>query len=42
MILVKNSNSPCCLFFLKIGLEIMFGDVLDITEALLEYKKCIS
>ena len=29
MILVKNSNFLHCLFLLKIGQEMMFGDVLD-------------
>ena len=39
MILVKNSNFLHGLFLLKIGLEMMFGDVLQRKEALLEYKK---
>ena len=39
MILVKNSNSLHRLFLLKIGPEIMFGDVLDRKEAFLDNKK---
>ena len=38
MILVKNSNFLHCLFLLKIGPEIMFGDVLDRKEAFLDNK----
>ena len=38
MILVKNSMFPHCLFLLKIGPEMIFGDVLDRKEALLENK----
>ena len=34
MILVKNLNFIRYLFLLKIGLEMMFGDVLDKKEAL--------
>ena len=36
MILVKNSNFLHCLFSLKIGPEIMFGDVLGRKEASLD------
>ena len=36
MILVKKSNILRCLFLLKIGPEMMFGDVLDRKEALLD------
>ena len=32
MILVKKSNILHCLFLLKIGQEMMFGDVLDRKE----------
>ena len=39
MILVKNSNFLHCLFLLKIGPEMMFGDVLDRKEAFLDNKK---
>ena len=42
MILVRNSTFLHCLFLLKIGPEMMFGDVLDRKEALLDCKKCIS
>ena len=38
MILVKNSNFLHGLFLLKIGPEIMFGDVLDRKEACLDNK----
>ena len=38
MILVKKSNILHCLFLLKIGPEIMFGDVVDRKEALLNNK----
>ena len=38
MILVKNSNFLHCLFLLKIGPEMMFGDVLDRKEAVLNNK----
>ena len=38
MILVKNSNFLHCLFLLKIGPEMMFGDVLDRKEAFLDNK----
>ena len=38
MILVKNSNFLHCLFLLKIGREMMFGDVLDKKEAFLDNK----
>ena len=38
MILVKNSMFLHCLFLLKIGPQMMFGDVLDKQEALLENK----
>ena len=38
MILVKNSNFLHCLFLLKIGPEMMFGDVLDRKEAFLDKK----
>ena len=36
MILVKNSMFLRCLFLLKIGPEMMFGDVLDRKEAFLD------
>ena len=36
MILVKNSNFLYGLFLLKIGPEMMFGDVLDGKEAFLD------
>ena len=36
MILLKNSNFLYCLFLLKIGQEMMFGDVLDRKEAFLD------
>ena len=38
MILVKKSNVLHCLFLLKIGPEMMFGDVLDRKEAFLDNK----
>ena len=38
MILVKNSNFLHCLFLLKIGPEMMFGDVRDRKEAVLNNK----
>ena len=38
MILVINSNFLHCLFLLKIGPEMMFGDVLDRKEAVLDNK----
>ena len=38
MILVKNFNFPHCLFLLKIGPEMMFGDVLDKKEAFVDNK----
>ena len=38
MILVKNSNFSHRLFLVKIGLEMMFGDVLDRKEAFLDNK----
>ena len=38
MILVKNSNFLHCLFLLKIGPEIMFGDVLGRKKAFVDYK----
>ena len=38
MILVKNSNFRHCLFLLKTGPEMMFGDVLDRKEAFLDNK----
>ena len=38
MILVKNSMFLHYLFLLKIGPQMMFGDVLDKQEALLENK----
>ena len=38
MISVKNSNFLYGLFLLKIGQEMMFGDVLDRKEAFLENK----
>ena len=39
MILVKNVNFLHCFFLLKIGPEMMFGDVLDRKEAFLDNKK---
>ena len=42
MIFVKISNVLYCLFLLKTGLVMTFGDVLDRKEAVLDYKKCIS
>ena len=39
MILVNNSNFLHCLFLLKIGPEMIFGDVLDRKEAFLDNKK---
>ena len=39
MFLVNNSNFLQCLFFLKIGPEMMFGDVLDRKDAFLDNKK---
>ena len=36
MILVKDSNFLHCLVFLKIGPEMIFGDVLDRKEAFLD------
>ena len=38
MIWVKNSNFCHCLFLLKIGPEMMLGDVLDRKEAFLDNK----
>ena len=38
MILVKNFNFPHCLFLLKIGPEMIFGDVLDKKEAFVDNK----
>ena len=38
MISVKNSNFLYGLFLLKIGQEMMFGDVLDRKEAFLDNK----
>ena len=38
MILVKNSMFLHCLFLLKTGPEMMFGDVLDRKEALQDNK----
>ena len=38
MILVKNSNFSHCLFLVKIGPEMMFGDVLGRKEASLDNK----
>ena len=38
MILLKNSTVFHCLFLLKIGPEMMFGDVLDRKEAFLDNK----
>ena len=38
MILVQNWKFFHCLFLLKTGLEMMFGDVLDRKEALLDFK----
>ena len=38
MILVKNSNFLHCLFLLKTGPEMMFGDVVDRKEAFLDNK----
>ena len=38
MILVKNSNFLHCLFLLKTGPEMMFGDVLGRKEAFLDNK----
>ena len=38
MIFVKNLNFLYCLFLLKIGQEMMFGDVLDRKEAFLDNK----
>ena len=38
MILVKNSMFLHCLFLLKTGPEMMFGDVLDRKEAFLDNK----
>ena len=39
MILVKNLNFLHCVFLLKIGLEMIFGDVLERKEAVLHDKK---
>ena len=39
MILVKKSNILHCLFLLKIGPEMVFGDVLDRKESFLDNKK---
>ena len=39
MILVKNSKVLHCLFLLKIGPEMMFGDVLDRKDGFLDNKK---
>ena len=36
MILVKKSNFLHCLFLLKIGVKMIFGDVLARNEAFLE------
>ena len=38
MILVNNLNCLHCLFLLEIGLEMMFGDVLDRKEAFLDFE----
>ena len=38
MILVKNSNFLHSLFLLKIGREMMFGDLLDRKEVFLDNK----
>ena len=38
MILVKNTNFLHCLFLLKTGPEMMFGDVLDRKQAFLDNK----
>ena len=38
MILVKNVNFLHCFFLLKIGPEMMFGDVLDKKEAFVDNK----
>ena len=42
MILVKNLNFLHSLFLLKIGLEMMFKELLDRKEALVDHKKCIA
>ena len=39
MILVENLNFLHCVFLLKIGLEMIFGDVLERKEAVLHDKK---
>ena len=39
MILVKKSNILHCLFLLKIGPEMMFGDVLDRKKAFPKNRK---
>ena len=39
MILVTNLNFLHCVFLLKIGLEMIFGDVLERKEAVLHDKK---
>ena len=39
MLLVKNWNFFHCLVLLKIGLELMFGDVLESKEAFLDNDK---
>ena len=38
MILVKKSNFFHCLFLLRTGPEMMFGDVLDRKEAFVDHK----
>ena len=38
MILVKNLNFFCCFSLGKIGLAIVFGDVLDRNQAFPDYK----
>ena len=42
MILVKKSNFLHCLFLLKIGVKMIFGDVLARKEAFLDHKKNVS
>ena len=39
MILVKNLNFLHCVFLLKIGLEMIFEDVMERKEAVLHDKK---
>ena len=38
MILLKNFKFPYCSFLSKVGLEIVFGGVLDRKQAFLDYK----